>query len=266
MTDAIEPKPAHLGLAHGSQFQDANVVDAYRHRPPYPAETFAILAALLGDGPRVVLDAGCGTGDLALGLLQHVPGIERVDAVDLSPAMIAAGRARPGGDDPRLRWIVGGMETAPLDPPYGLVAAGESLHWMEWAVVLPCFRGALVPGGVLAIVSRRHLPAPWDAGLAELIPHFTTNREFQPYDLVDELQSRGLFQLLGQRSTRPVRIRQPVEAFIELMHSRNGFSRARMAPERAAEFDRRFATLLREAGCVEDVTYDVAGVVQWGLP
>ena len=46
------------------------------------------------------------------------------------------------------------METAPLDPPYALVTAGESLHWMAWEVVLPRFAAALVPGGLLAIADR----------------------------------------------------------------------------------------------------------------
>ena len=39
---------------------------AYRHRPPYDEETFDVLLGLLAqDAAPVVLDAGCGTGDLA---------------------------------------------------------------------------------------------------------------------------------------------------------------------------------------------------------
>ena len=41
------------------------------------------------------------------------------------------------------------METAPLDPPYVLAVAGESLHWMEWSVVLPRLAEALEPGALL---------------------------------------------------------------------------------------------------------------------
>src|SRR5687767_15958693 len=66
--------------------------------------------------------------------------------------MITAGRALPGGDDPRITWIHSRAEDAPLSPPYGLIVAGASLHWMDPTVVLPRFRDALAPGARLAIV------------------------------------------------------------------------------------------------------------------
>ena len=127
---------------YGAQFSDAGVVAAYGCRPPYPAAVFPMLAALARDTPRAALDAGCGRGELARPLSRL---LDRVDALDLSPGMIAAGRALPDGDRTNLRWILGGAEDAPLNPPYALITAGSSLHWMEWAVVLPRFRAALTP-------------------------------------------------------------------------------------------------------------------------
>lgn len=61
----MRPKPAHLGPAYGRQFADTAVATAYDRCPPYPAELLAILTGLLPDAPRTVLDAGCGSGDLA---------------------------------------------------------------------------------------------------------------------------------------------------------------------------------------------------------
>ena len=49
---------------------------------------------MLAGSSGVVLDAGCGPGDLARPL---APLVGRVDAVDLSPRMIAEGRSREGG-------------------------------------------------------------------------------------------------------------------------------------------------------------------------
>ncbi|MBV9278962.1 MAG: class I SAM-dependent methyltransferase, partial [Chloroflexi bacterium] len=52
--------------------------------------------------PRVVLDAGCGTGDVARPL---APLVDRVDAVDISAGMIERGRRLPGGENPAITWI-----------------------------------------------------------------------------------------------------------------------------------------------------------------
>jgi SAM-dependent methyltransferase len=109
-----EPKPAHLQPKYGAQFQDSSVVAAYHHRPPYPVAVIKQLAALIAGSPRVVLDAGCGSGDIARPL---APFVDRVDAVDISAGMVDQGRLRPGGADPRIRWTVAAMEDAELDPP-----------------------------------------------------------------------------------------------------------------------------------------------------
>lgn len=266
MTDNIAPKPTHLGPQYGAQFNDSSIVRAYRHRPPYPGEVFSFLADLLPRGASSILDAGCGSGDLALGMLASIPEIERLDAIDLAAEMVAEGRQRPGGDDPRLRWQVAPVETATLSTPYALVTAGESLHWMDWPIVLPRFRDVLLPGGVLAIVGRTQLPAPWSDDHLKIIQRQSTNLDFQPYDLVDELTRRNLFTVLGTRTTAPVTHQQSIAGYIESWHSRNGLSRDRMTPEAADAFDRETRGLLASHGYEETVTFDIAGSVTWGLP
>ncbi len=262
MGETTAPKPAHLGPEFGSQFGDPSVVAAYRYRPPYPSEILDVLARLAVE-PRTVLDAGCGTGAIARGLVGRV---DRIDAVDPSPGMLAAGRELPGGDQPGLRWVLGTAEDAPLRPPYGLVVAASSLHWMDWPVVLPRFRDALAPGAVLAVVSERVRPAPWDADLASVIARFSTNRGYQPYDLVEELETRGLFRPLGSHAVVPVPFAQPVRAYVESFHARNGFSRDRMDPAEASAFDRASAAAVAPY-CPEGVVHlDVAAEVVWGEP
>jgi SAM-dependent methyltransferase len=130
------PKPKHLGGEYTAQFKDHSVVQAYRYRPPYPPETFEILCTLLTEEPRVVLDIGCGTGAIARHLIAFV---ERIDAVDFSPEMIQRAKYLPYGDHPHLHWICGPVEDAPLSPPYTLITAGASLHWMEWKHRFPAF-------------------------------------------------------------------------------------------------------------------------------
>src|SRR5439155_9412240 len=120
----------------GRAFLDAEVVRNYRFRQPYPPETFEILEGLLVE-PRTVLDVGSGTGALTIGLARFA---KRVDAIDPSAAMIREARGIPGGDSERIRWTLGTAETAPLDPPYGLVTAGASSHWMDPDAVMPRVR------------------------------------------------------------------------------------------------------------------------------
>ena len=66
--------------------------------------------------------------------------VDHVDAVDVSAAMIDAGRDRPGGRQPNLRWIVGAAQDAPLGGPYALATAGASMHWMPWPETLTRLR------------------------------------------------------------------------------------------------------------------------------
>ena len=120
----MRPKPKHLGAEYGAQFQDASVVAAYPHRPPYPEAVFETLAGLTVAGNRAVLDLGCGTGDLARRLAEHVA---RVDAVDLSERMLALARTLPGGDRPNLRWIQGTAEQAPISAVDGFIVCPPSM-------------------------------------------------------------------------------------------------------------------------------------------
>jgi SAM-dependent methyltransferase len=259
-------KPLFWSREQAATFEDASVAAAYRCRPPHPPATFAILTELLKDGPRTVLDLGCGEGLVARPL---APLVDRVDAVDVSAAMVAAGQRRPGGDHPHLKWIVGAAETAPLAPPYALATAGDSLHWMDWDAVFPRLCAALTPGGVLAIVSVGAERAPWaSASLLPLIERYSTNPHRPPEtDLLEHLRRRGLFAVLGRARTESVPFRQPVEDYVESWHARNGFSRQRMRPGDAAAFDAAIRALVlpfaTAGGLLEQAVY---GSVVWGRP
>ncbi|HVG00522.1 MAG TPA: methyltransferase domain-containing protein [Chloroflexia bacterium] len=257
------PKPGHLRGEYGSQFGDRSVVEAYRFRPPYPDELFDVLISLTSDSPGNVLDAGCGTGPIARRLVDRV---DRVDAVDVSEAMIEEGKRLPGGDHPGLRWIIGGMEDAPIEPPYALIVAGQSLHWMEWDVVMPRFLRSLAPGAYLAIVNLKVASTPWREDLLQAIQRYSTNREFQPYDLVDELEMRHLFQKVGEQDTAWVPFTQPVEEYIEAIHSMNGFSRRRMSSHEAEAFDEEARLIVSPFAIKGKVELQTAASIVWGFP
>lgn len=261
-----EPKPAQWGPDHGSVFAEPSVAAAYRHRPPYPPAAIAALAGLLAPGvPARVLDAGCGTGHVAIHL---APLVERVDAVDIAPTMIAAGQQAPGGEHPHIRWASSPLETFVADLPYALIVAGASLHWMEWEVVLPRFASWLAPGGVLVLLDERTKPTPWADEIKPVITRFSTNRDFQPYTtrtIADELARRGLFRERGEMPIASVPFAQPVADYIAAFHARNGLARERMGAS-AAAFDATLAAIL-DRHCPDGVVrLQVGAGLIWGEP
>jgi hypothetical protein len=136
---------------------------------------------------------------------------------------------------------------------------------MDWAVVLPKIWGSLDEGAFLAIVNRsRVLPEALQKGLDAVIPRFSTNRDFQPYDVVEELECRGLFHEVGRRHFAPERFTQSVSDFVESIHSQNGFSRDRMTEESAAAFDDEIRKLVRGHARDGILPIQVGAIVVWG--
>lgn len=257
------PKPKHLGPEYAAQFSDESVAAAYQYRPPYLDEVFDILLNLINREPRTVLDVGCGTGNIARVLVSRVAS---VDAVDISKPMLTRGKQLPGGDHPHLHWLCGRVETIPLSPPYALITAGASLHWLDWAVVLPRFQQLLAPGAYLAIINNHFEPNPWDAPLQAIINRHSTNRDYQPYNLVAELENRGLFANQGEQRTATALFDQSVAAYIESFHARNGFSRDRMSHDAAASFEREVTALMHYYCPDGRVPVVYSGEVIWGFP
>ncbi len=255
-------QPAASGL--GRVFAHPGVADAYRHRPPYPAEVFAILRRLITAEPRDVLDRGAGDGALARPLAARV---DHVDAGAVSAAMVAAGRARPGGRRAGLRWIVGAAESGPLAGPYALVTAGASLPWMEWGPVMARPPGAMTDHASLAVVEHGVRDVPWAAGLAEVIARHSRSPDFEPrYSLVDALRAAGHFDPVDRAETRPVPFRQTVAGYVEQFHSTASLARELMSPAEATAFDRGVEEVVRpwSVGGVLEIT--VVATLAWGRP
>jgi hypothetical protein len=91
-------------------------------------------------------------------------------------------------------------------------------------------------------------------------------RNYQPFDLIEELQGRGLFQPTGHRQTAPTSAWQSCEDYIASFHSRSSLARSRMRPADVAAFDsqlRDVVTPYCNNGMIELQT--IADVV-WGVP
>ena len=250
------------GIELGRVFADAEVASLYEHRAPYPREVFAILERLVVD-PRVVLDAGTGTGALA----RHFPpSIARVDAVDPSPTMIARGRTLPGGKDARIRWILGSAEDAPLSSPYGLITCGASLHWMQTEIVMPRFRLALAPGARVAVVdTETSHSGDWRPEMLDIIRRYSPlEHHVETPEMVSGLVKQGLFVVEGEERTASEPFDQSVDEYLRLLGSTSTLSRFTLG-SRAAAFEAECRELFARRA-MERIRSDVVAYVAWGRP
>lgn len=260
----IPSKPDCWAPEYAEAFNIDAVARAYPLRPPYPEGLFTILAALMVDRPSTILDLGSGSGDLARKLV-HVA--QRVDAIDASLAMIECGRALEHGSHPSLRWIHGRAEDTRLDPPYALVTAGDSLQWMDWAVTLPRIKAALSPNASLAVVGRA-----WGTGLPEerdILSRFSTNQRFRPLNLIQELESRGLFRKRGEKGFTEA-WNPTIDEYLGARRSQASYPRDQKQAEAFDEETRTLLERLLREGRLNAtggrLALTVTSGVVWGMP
>ncbi|MBE3568492.1 MAG: methyltransferase domain-containing protein [Thermogemmatispora sp.] len=244
------------------RFQDWGLVRYYHLRPPYPPETFVILNELMVDEPRVVLDLGCGIGNIARPLAA-LATVERVDAVDVSLAMLERARELPGGTAPTIHWIHGRAEDVVLAPPYALVTAGMCLHWMDWGQVLPRLARVLTPRGLLAILNVRQ-SLPWQQEYQQIRRRFASQPSRPERPLVAEMEQHGLFRLLGERQTAPLLMQQTIEDHIAAQYAYS--SLAGLDSEQRADFEREMRELLTPFARDGVLSFEVVATITWGRP
>jgi len=243
----------------GRVWADDEAAALYTYRAPYPRGVFDILERLTVE-PRVVLDAGAGTGALAR---NFPPAFTRIDAVDPSAAMIARGRALPGGDEPRIRWILGRAEDAPLSPPYGLITVGASLHWMQPDVVLPRFRDALAPGAHLAILNTETTHSgEWHPQIVDVIQRYSPlEHHLETHEMVARDAAQGLVRLVGEERTAPVPFGRSVDDYLRLLGSTSTLSRVSLG-SRADAFESECREVFARYE-LRQIRSSVVGYVAW---
>ena len=258
-------RPRQYWDDYASRFKNRSLAETYQLRPPYPDETYRILLNLLGDSRGSVLDVGCGPGKIARRLVEHVDG---VDAVDFSQEMTRIGKSLTNGDHPNLRWINGPVETVQLYPPYSMVTAGASIHWMAWEVVFPRFKEVLTTDGYLVIIDGdRPIESPWHDAELSLIRKYSTNRHHEAIDLIQELVDREHLHLVGDKRTAPVSFSQPLTDYVQSFHSRESMSKEHMGAENVRAFDAELSHILSDfANDDGHLSFQLEARITWGKP
>ena len=115
------------------------------YRPRYPAALVDLLADL-APGRDLAWDAGCGTGQLSVGLARR---FERVIATDPSQAQLAAAEVTP-----RVTYRCEPAEQSTLDAAScDLVVAAQAAHWFDWPRFVAEVGRVARPGALAALVS-----------------------------------------------------------------------------------------------------------------
>jgi SAM-dependent methyltransferase len=119
---------------------------------PLPDAAIDLLAELASPGGRA-LEFAIGTGRVALPLAER--GV-RVAGIELSPAMLARLRAKPGGDEARIPVVVGDMATEHVPGTFDLVYLifNTIMNLTTQDAQVACFANAarhLAPGGAFVV-------------------------------------------------------------------------------------------------------------------
>jgi SAM-dependent methyltransferase len=164
---------------------DDDAADMYDPAVLEPAIDF--LAGLAGDGRA--LELGVGTGRIALPLAER--GVE-VHGIDLSQAMLAKLRAKPGAD--RIGLTLGDFATSAVDGPFRLayLVFNTIGNLTTQEAQVACFRNAaghLEPGGCFVI--EMMMPALQRLPPGETVRPFHVSERYWGFDEYD-VATQGL--------------------------------------------------------------------------
>ena len=126
-------------------------------RKPYPKRIFDLIRENFRPDPKdVLLDVGCGTGQIALPLSRD---FDRVIGVDLSQEMVVAARRNAAdlGIENAEFHVLRGEDIASLTGGFRLVTYGSALHWMDIPATLAASYGLLSGGGGVAVLGMRSI-------------------------------------------------------------------------------------------------------------
>lgn len=244
-------------------FDDVDVARCYQFRPAYPQALYHAMLELSPDRGRA-LDLGCGTGKLAGWLAEH---FDRVDAVDPSRPMLEV--AASSYPNPRIRWLESTAEDATLDPPYDLICAGASIHWLDHERLMPRLAASLSESARLMVIDgdgawQPPWQAQWSGFIARWLEHM--GRRHNETEFGAAMNRYQEFMVIEGRGEFVGAVEQSPDDFIECQHSRATWAREKLGPEPCRRFDAELKELLTPHLRGGVLHFLVRTTLTWGRP
>lgn len=152
---------ATLSFMRHAEFNDPRLVAVYDVECPWSRDDDFFLSVVNEIPKARVLDLGCGTGRLALGM---AAAGHTVTGVDPARASLQAARVKPGAE--RVTWIEGTAEML-AERSFDVVVMTSHVAQFfvdddEWGRTLAAVERSLVPGGRLVFDSRDPQDRRWE--------------------------------------------------------------------------------------------------------
>jgi ubiquinone/menaquinone biosynthesis C-methylase UbiE len=171
----------------------------HQYRRGYPPAVIDVLTSAFDlTSDDIVIDLGCGTGQLTLPVAHRV---HAVAGVDPEPGMLA--RARRAAADQGVTnasWVLGADTDLPAlatllgDRRAGAVTIGQALHWMRYRELIPALVPLLRPGGRIAVISNGTplwlQDSSWSQALRGFLEQWSGTRQASPCGTDDASRQR----------------------------------------------------------------------------
>jgi SAM-dependent methyltransferase len=153
----------------------------HRFRHGYPSAVTEALANAFGlSGQDVLVDLGCGTGQLTLPMARYT---RAVIGMDVEPDMLERGQQAARDADVRnVTWMLGGDTDIPAlrrllgDRSVGAVTIAQALHWMNHRELFRAVVPLLRPSGGIAVVTNGtplwQQETDWSRALRAFLEHW----------------------------------------------------------------------------------------------
>jgi len=157
----------------------------HQYRRGYPPAVIDTVTAAFGlTEDDIVIDVGCGTGQLTLPIARRV---RAVAGMDPEPDMLArARRAAAEQGVTNASWVLGADTDIPAlaallnNRRAGAVTIGQALHWMRYRELIPGLVPLLRPGGGIAVITNGTpiwlQDSPWSRALRSFLEQWLGSR------------------------------------------------------------------------------------------